>query len=202
MIVCYECLQRIEKLNTIDLEKIFIQKFGSDSFINKAFSYFHFKDESIIQTLIHELKYQNKRSIGIFLGEIIASSIKDDADFTSADALIPVPLHKIRFRERGYNQSELIAKGISKVIGIKVINDLLMRNRNTQTQTKLNFEERRENVKDAFYVSKKYKDFIPGKNFIIVDDVITTGSTINECGKALIQSGASKVFAISVAVAG
>jgi len=200
--VCFDCLHKIERASAIDLEKIFAEKFENGGFINKAFSCFHFKDESIIQTLIHDLKYRNKRSIGFLLGEITGNSIKNDLDFTTADALIPVPLHKIRLRERGYNQSELIAKGISKVTGVKVISDLLVRGRNTQTQTKLNFAERRENVKDAFYVRGKYKNFVFGKTFIIVDDVITTGSTINECGKTLIQSGASKVLAVSVAVAG
>ncbi|CUT01010.1 comF family protein [Candidatus Chrysopegis kryptomonas] len=202
MIICFDCLQKIEKVESIDIEKSFKVKFGENGFVKKAFSCFHFKDEGIIQTLIHELKYQNKRSIGILLGEIVGNSIKDDEDFLRADALIPVPLHKIRLRERGYNQSELIAEGISKVIGVKVNNHILFRSRNTQTQTKLNFEERKENVKDAFFVREKDKKFVQGRKFIIVDDVITTGSTVNECAKALIQSGASEVLALSVAIAG
>lgn len=176
-------------------------KFGDSKYISKAFSYFHFKEESIIQVLIHELKYQNKKSIGVFLGELVGKHIKNDPDFILADALVPVPLHKIRLRERGYNQSEMISKGISRITGIKVIGDLLIRVRNTETQTKLNFEQRIENVKEAFKLREKYKDFVVGKRFIIVDDVITTGSTINECAKTLIDSGASKVLVLSVAVA-
>ncbi len=201
-IICSDCLGKIERVEAIDMRKSFESKFGADGFISKAFSCFYFKDEGIIQTLIHELKYQNKRSIGILLGEIVGNSIKNDDDFLSADALIPVPLHKIRLRERGYNQSELIAKGISKVIGVKVIDNILLRIRNTQTQTKLNFEERKENVKDAFSVRERDKKFVQGRKFIIVDDVITTGSTVNECAKALIRSGASRVLALSVAIAG
>ncbi len=201
MIICADCFQKIERANPIDLERGFSTKFGNPNFINKAFSCFHFKEESIIQILIHELKYQNKRSIGVFLGEITGQLIKNDPDFSTADVLVPVPLHKIRLRERGYNQSELIAKGVSNVTGIKVIGDLLVRARNTETQTKLNFEERKENVKDAFFVNRKYKNFVVDKKVIIVDDVITTGSTINECAKALAQAGVSKVFALSVAIA-
>lgn len=201
MIICTDCFQKIERTNPIDLERSFSAKFGNTSFISKAFSVFHFKEESIIQTLIHELKYQNKRSIGIFLGEVVGQLIKNDSDFSTADVLVPVPLHKIRLRERGYNQSELIAKGVSNATGIKVIGDLLIRTRNTETQTKLNFEERKENVKDAFFVNRKYKNFVIDKKVIVVDDVITTGSTINECAKALAMAGASEVLALSVAIA-
>ncbi len=201
MIICANCFQKIERTDPIDLERSFSAKFENASFINKAFSGFHFKEESIIQTLIHELKYQNKRSIGVFLGEVIGQLIKNDSDFLTADVLVPVPLHKIRLRERGYNQSELIAKGVSNATGIKVVGNLLVRARNTETQTKLDFEKRKENVKDAFFVSGKYKNFVIGKKVIIVDDVITTGSTINECAKALAMAGASKVFALSIAIA-
>ncbi|MCX7761723.1 MAG: ComF family protein [Candidatus Kryptonium sp.] len=181
--------------------QIFASRFESYGYISKAFACFHFKEESAIQILIHELKYQNKSSIGLLLGEIVGNAIKDDPNFSTADALVPVPLHKIRLRERGYNQSELISKGISKVIKVNVEKDLLIRARNTETQTKLNLDQRKENVKDAFVVNDKHKNFVNGKKFVIVDDVITTGATINECAKALVSSGASKVFAVSVAVA-
>lgn len=202
MIICKDCFWKIDRTNPIDLERIFTARFGNQNFfISKAFSGFYFKEESIIQTLIHELKYQNKRSLGIFLGEVIGHLIKDALDFSTADILAPVPLHKIRLRERGYNQSQLIAKGVGRVIEIKVIEDLLVRARNTETQTKLNFEERKENVKDAFFVNGKYKNLVLGKRIIIVDDVITTGSTVNECAKALVQAGASEVLALSVAIA-
>ncbi len=200
-IICLDCLHKIEKVEPIDMKQSFELKFGNHGYITKAFSCFHFKEEGIVQMLIHELKYQNKRTIGILLGEIVGNAIKHDVDFTTADALLPVPLHKIRLRERGYNQSELIAKGISKITGIKVINDMLIRKKNTQTQTKLNFEQRLENVKDAFVLNEKYKNFVVGKRFAIVDDVITTGSTLNECAKELVRSGASQVLALSVAVA-
>ncbi|CUS96850.1 ComF family protein [Candidatus Kryptobacter tengchongensis] len=201
MIICSECIHKIERVEPVDIERTFTTKFRSDGYISKAFACFYFKDESIIQTLIHELKYQNKPSIGILLGEIVGNSVKNDPDFISSDALIPVPLHKIRLRERGYNQSELISKGINRVTGINLINDLLIRVRNTQTQTKLNLEQRKENVKDAFKVKDKYKNFVPWRKFIVVDDVITTGSTVNQCAKALVDAGASRVLALSIAIA-
>ncbi|MEN3037748.1 MAG: ComF family protein [Candidatus Kryptonium sp.] len=200
-IICRDCLNKIEMVKPFDMMRIFASRFEDYGYISKAFACFHFKEESAIQILIHELKYQNKSSIGLLLGEIVGNAIKDDPDFSTADALVPVPLHKIRLRERGYNQSELISKGISKVIKINVQNDLLIRVRNTETQTKLNLDQRKENVKDAFVVNDKHKNFVNGRKFIIVDDVITTGATINECAKALISSGASGVFAVSVAVA-
>ncbi|MFN7088483.1 MAG: hypothetical protein ACK4NX_01500 [Candidatus Paceibacteria bacterium] len=182
------------------MKQSFDLKFGNHGYITKAFSCFHFKEEGVVQMLIHELKYQNKKTIGILLGEIVGNAIKHDIDFTSTDALLPVPLHKIRLRERGYNQSELIAKGISKVTGVKVINDMLIRKRNTQTQTKLNFEQRLENVKDAFVLNEKYKNFVVGKRFAIVDDVITTGGTKIEALAKLSAAAKVNISGLVVAV--
>jgi ComF family protein len=113
--------------------------------------------------------------------------------------IIPVPLHTLRRAERGYNQSYYIAKGLKSVLKIEILENLLKRRRFTDSQTHLSITERSENVKDAFVLKKNKK--ISGKNILLLDDVITTGATISECGKLLISGGAVKVFAVSVALA-
>jgi competence protein ComFC len=115
------------------------------------------------------------------------------------DYLIPVPLHPLKKAERGYNQSFYISNGISRQTGIPVKNNLLKRVRYTDSQTTMTFLERKENVGGAFSVLKRNN--IAGKNFLLVDDVITTGATTNECAKALLEKSCSKVYAVSVAIA-
>ena len=115
------------------------------------------------------------------------------------DIIIPVPLHHLKKAERGYNQSEFIVKGLSDKLNIPYSTKALKRVRYTETQTAFNLGEREKNISNAFKVRNKKK--ILGKNILVVDDVITTGSTIKECGKALLESGAKSVYACSIAIA-
>ena len=115
--------------------------------------------------------------------------------FSDIDLIVPVPLHHLKKAERGYNQSYYIARGISKSTNIKIEENILKRIRFTQSQTKMNLEERRLNIENAFKVRKILR------NILIVDDVITTGATVNECGKVLKKAGANEVYAASVAIA-
>jgi ComF family protein len=112
------------------------------------------------------------------------------------DVIVPVPLHKIRLDERGYNQSELLARELSYRLNI-FMSKALRRVRNTTTQTALHKEERIENVKGAFKVT--YKDTIVGKNVLLVDDVLTTGATLDECAKVLKENGAKDVYVATIA---
>ena len=115
------------------------------------------------------------------------------------DCVIPVPLNKRKERERGYNQSDFVAKGISSIINVPVFSDVVRRVKYTVTQTHLNAQERKKNIAEAFAVTQSEK--IKNKNILIVDDIITTGSTIQETAKVLMDSGATKVIAGSVGLA-
>ena len=120
-----------------------------------------------------------------------------DVDFTDYSLIIPVPLHIKRLRERGFNQSLLLAHAIERKRQIPLNFSLLKRHKFTLTQTGLNKIERKKNIKGAFEVSDKKK--IAGKNIILIDDVYTTGATINECAKTLIKAGAQKVTVLTLA---
>ena len=169
--------------------------------VEDLFSCYLFESEGNLQKAIHLLKYGGMTSIGVHLGRDIGSTIARMPELLDADYIIPVPLHKRKRRERGYNQSEFICKGINGIVEVPVMPSLLSRVRYTQTQTHLNMEERIRNVNEAFIVPEKYIPIVKGKTIIIVDDVITTGSTIDSCAGQLILSGARKVFALSAALA-
>lgn len=179
----------------------FLAKLTGDGLISRLFSPFYFEKEGKLQSIIHGLKYQGYTSLGVKAGRKIGEVIEAADDLPKADVLLPVPLHPLKKRERGYNQSELISQGIEEVTGIPVRTDLLRRRKYTVSQTQLSLEERKENVGDAFEINEKRRDEVTGKSFILVDDVITTGSTINACAKALHDAGANRVHAAAIALA-
>lgn len=144
---------------------------------------FFFSKDGKVQSLIHELKYRGNTEAGVFLGQELGKAIKDAPLFQGIDVLIPVPLHPKRERERGYNQSKMIAEGISEVTGIPLGDDFLTRSVNTATQTHKSKEERWRNVKDIFEL--RHADRLTGKSVLLVDDVLTTGATLESCALTL-----------------
>lgn len=150
--------------------------------------------------IIHAVKYRGFSKAGSFLGKLIGAEImKQRIDLP--DLLIPVPLHLRRLRERGYNQSMQICKGISEVTGVRIDGKLVVRRRYTQTQTKLGREERAENVMNAFCIQPGRDKEISGRTIMIADDVITTGATINEIAKLLREKDCARIVAVSAAMA-
>jgi ComF family protein len=201
-LVCEGCWQSVESVHPEDdLYQQFLTKLTSEGLISGLFSPFYFEKEGKLQSIIHGLKYQGYTSLGVKAGRKIGELIEATHVLPKADVLLPVPLHPLKKRERGYNQSELICQGIEEVTGISVRTDLLRRRKYTVSQTQLSLEERKENVGDAFEINEKRRDEIAGKSFIVVDDVITTGSTINACAEALCDAGAERVHAAAIALA-
>lgn len=177
------------------------EKFDAQGTIDDLLSCFLFEKEGALQDILHMLKYRGMKSFGIRLGREIGYRMIEHPEYARAEALLPVPLHRRKERERGYNQAEVICRGIQEVTGIPIDTSLLVRNKYTLSQTKLTLEERRQNVGDAFGVARDHRSIISGKCYILVDDVITTGSTINACAEALRANGAEKIFAASAALA-
>ena len=150
------------------------------------------------QKLVHRLKYDKKVHLGRRLAQRLGENVLEDECFSGCDKVIPVPLHRARERERGFNQSEVLAEGISRAMGISLAKDILKRKKNTKDQTYLNAQQRTENVKGAFVVSQPEKVY--GKSIILVDDVMTTGATLKECARILQEAGATQIFAATLAV--
>ncbi len=148
-----------------------------------------------IQKLLHQLKYQDMPFIGEFLGRCLGEHYQS-TQFAESEVLIPVPLYHVRHRERTYNQSFHIARGLASVWGIPVMKRALKRCRNTQTQTQLNKTQRQENIHNAF--SLRNKTYIP-ERVCIIDDVFTTGATTMEAARILKRAGAKTVNILVVA---
>jgi ComF family protein len=143
---------------------------------------------------IHRLKYSNSQSLAAPLGEMLVSYWQDV--HLPADVIIPVPLHTRRLRERGYNQAALLARELGKGVGLPVLENALVRVRETSPQVDLNAEERKENVQGAFHCPD---DQLAGKSVLLVDDVYTTGATLEACSLALKQRGVCTVWSLTLA---
>ena len=161
---------------------------------------FFFAKSGKVQHLIHELKYKNNPEAGIFLGQELGKTIKDAPLFQGIDYLIPVPLHPRREKQRGYNQSLLIAQGINEVTGIPIGDKYLIRAICTTTQTKKSAEERHKNVKDIFEV--RFPEELEGKHVLLIDDVLTTGATLESCAHQLENIPGITISAATAACAG
>jgi len=187
-VVCTRCWARVERWDgevTLEACKRVSPIYAAGLF--KAPGPGKDDDPDPMRGIIRNLKYRNKRSLARRLGEWMAGSLPGGEGF---DAVIPVPLHSARKRERGYNQSELLAREVAARLGIPVLTRALKRVRNTRSQTGLKREERLLNVQGAFRV--KDKPAVSGKAVLLVDDVTTTGATLEACGEALILAGAGK----------
>ncbi|MCL2383885.1 MAG: ComF family protein [Oscillospiraceae bacterium] len=156
-----------------------------------------FKYEDIIRKKIIEYKFGGKSYLYKTFAKSILNNKKIYSIFEKYDIIIPVPVHKKRRAGRGYDQSELVAKEIAKVISITLESNVLIKAKNTDVQSLLTRKQRKENIKDAFEV--RYKERIQGKKIVLLDDVYTTGATINECKKILKESGAIQVLVITIA---
>jgi len=200
--VCRTCWQSIERIHPNDhTMQVMRARFLEDASIDEFYSYYYFQEGGVFQKLVHSLKYDATTKLGIELGRNIGNVMKDETDTSAVDALVPVPLHKLKQRERGYNQSDSLCDGIAEAIHRPVALSLVKRLKNTVSQTHLSAEERNRNVGDAFEVSAIDRHLVNGKTLMIVDDVITTGSTIQSVARILKRAGAAKVIAASAAIA-
>lgn len=198
-LICKDCRITFVHTDKQLLKFEYERKFSGSNIISDFYPLLIFVKDSPLQHVIHQIKYERKFLLAIELGEMLGHSLSKNKSEWDIDIILPVPLHSLKKAERGFNQSFYIAKGIRKVTNIPVSQSILKRKRYTESQTQKNLIERAENMSDAFRVKHPHK--IIGKNVLIVDDVITTGATIRECGKILKEYGAASVYAASVALA-
>lgn len=197
-IICHACWERLKhQCLPFNLSPADYQSFSRRLFFDKAIACWDFNPE--LQQIIHSFKYQGMRSLSEYLGSVMAQAVVQDEQYRIADLIIPVPLYSARKRERGYNQSFLLGKKVSELTGIRLEPKLLRRVKDTKTQTKLNIHQRTVNVSQAFRV--KNPEIISGKSIILIDDVITTGATLNACAQELKAEGAKKVLVLAIAKA-
>lgn len=150
-----------------------------------ATAQYFFTRESLVQQLIHQFKYNANRELGLQLGQIMGISLNQSGRF-AADVMIPLPLFPGRERKRGFNQSELLCQGISQQLNIPVLKNIITRPEHTETQTHKGRIERWKNIEGKFILTDP--ESITGKHILLVDDVITTGATLESCGSELLKA--------------
>jgi ComF family protein len=166
---------------------------------DRAFSFLYFNQFGLTQKLLHELKYKGNQELAYYLGEIYASKIKQTVQNHGIDSVIAIPLHKNKLQKRGYNQSLAFAKGLGETLGLEDLSSNIIRNKETDTQTKKSREERWENVESIFSV--KNPELLKNKHILVVDDVITTGATIESCTREIVKCGNCTISVASIAFA-
>lgn len=165
----------------------------------QAASYMEYNKEGMGQKIVHAIKYKGDVWLGYYIGTRMAKDISISGFFEDIDYLVPIPLHPLKLKERGFNQSEIIAKGISAVTQIPVETKTLRRLKNNSSQTKKSISERWSNTTDLF--SLKNKHFFEGKHVLIIDDVFTSGATLFACAKCFFDIPNVKISILTLAIA-
>jgi ComF family protein len=197
-LICTECFVLIPRTNYhLNPDNPVSQLFWGRCLIIKAAAFSYYTRDSRIRKLIHQLKYKGIKEIGSELGRIYAGTLKSSGFLEDIDLIIPVPLHPSKKRQRGFNQSDIISQGISEVSGIPVDTRMLVRRTVSKTQTRKSRYDRWTNVHDIFRVMDENR--LKGLHILLVDDVITTGSTIEACASELLKAENTKVSVAALA---
>ncbi|OFX43176.1 MAG: hypothetical protein A2W97_08165 [Bacteroidetes bacterium GWE2_40_63] len=199
-VICTRCLYELPRTNYQKtpgnpVEQIFWGRVP----IERVAAFFFFQKGSKYQKLIHSLKYHGREDIGIEMGQLFGSELAQEPDFLKPDFIIPVPLHPKKQKKRGYNQSQLIAQGLADKLPGTLETEVLKRKVFTQTQTKKGRYERWENVEEVFEVINP--EAIEGKHVLLVDDILTTGATIEGCAQVLHQAANVKISVVTLGYA-
>ena len=195
--ICLTCLYSLPRLAKQDYtDNRIMDLFLGRVKLEKAFSWCMFEKQTSVQNILHHIKYKDKDYLARQMGEIMAREMPDF--FADIDAIVPVPLHTKKQKIRGYNQSEAIACGVQKVVGLPIFSKLLTRTRFSETQTHKNKEERWKNTQGLF--SLEPNEGFEGKHLLLIDDVLTTGSTAIACLEELQKIPNVKLSFLSLAV--
>ncbi len=199
-LICLDCLYKLPRTNFHRLEcNLVEQTFWGRIPIQKATSFLYFNKKGRVRQLMHAFKYKSKQEIGFYLGNLFAREILSSKWFKSIDIIVPVPLHPDKLKVRGYNQSEIFAQGIAEVLNIPVKKNILERIKASETQTNKNRLERWDNVDSIFGISENEK--IEDKHILLIDDVITTGATIEACAFEILKVKGTSLSVASLAYA-
>jgi len=198
---CFSCKQQLPYTNYHQLnENGFTDRFWGRVTLETGAALFFFREGSKVQELIYHLKYYDRPNIGIQLGRLYGQQLLQQSSYSQVDWIVPVPLHAVRLRKRGYNQSTEFAIGLSESMDIPYNDSALRRIKATTTQTYKDRLERTENMLFAFQLKSghPFKD----KHILLVDDVLTTGATLEACATQLLEVEGIKISMVTIAMAG
>lgn len=198
--ICTLCRHKIAITNHhLNPENEAFKKFYGKIPVEYVSAQFYFQKKGIVQEIIHKLKYKGQEEIGTVLGNWYADDLKEVTILKTADFIIPVPLHKKKFRERGYNQVTTFGRALSKEMNIKYADSILVRKVYSTTQSKKNLLGRSEGIETIFDICSTEKEH--NKHFLLIDDVITTGATLEACSRALLKIPGAKISIVCIAMA-
>lgn len=198
--ICLNCVHHIPRTNFhLDRDNPVARLFYGRANIENATSFFYFSKGSNYQTLLHDMKYKGMKELGKEIGKHFAIDLQQSPEFRSVDIICPVPLHPSKEEKRGYNQSWWIASGIAQQMTKELSSDNLLRTTATETQTRKSRFARWQNVEGIFEVSNP--EAFLGKHILLVDDVVTTGATLEACAAAILSATNAKVSIATLATA-
>lgn len=199
-LICTRCMFQMPQTNYhLDEDNPLKNRLRGRIPVRYAMAMFKFSKSGRVQSILHALKYRNEPKLGVMLGNVYGDRMLTAGLRNAFDLIIPVPLHVSRKRKRGYNQSAMFAEGLSQKLSIPCDDNLVERKVRTATQTRKTKLNRWQNVADVFNV--RDRDAIQNKNILLVDDVITTGATIEACGNDLIEAGCASMSIACIAEA-
>lgn len=199
-LLCTDCRFNLPFTNFhLHPDNIVARQFWGKIPIDAAYALLYFTKGGNVQNMMHRFKYKGEKQIGNLLGNIAAEQLAKNEIFKNTDVIIPVPLHKKRMRERGYNQSDCFADGLTWKLNATVETGNLVRTKATNTQTHRSRFARFENMQDVFVV--KYPERLINKHVLLVDDIVTTGSTLEACGNELLKIDGLKLSIATIAYA-
>lgn len=200
-LLCLRCLHQLPHTGFAPYAGNPIEKyFWGRIPLEAAHSEFYFAKAALIQELVHQLKYKGNTAIGKYLGELTGISLLHSGRFQKIDGLVPLPLYPDREYKRGYNQAAIICEGMSAIMNVPVLYNEVIRQRPTQTQTRKHRAERWDNVDGSFKVTSPQA--LLHKHVLLVDDVVTTGATLEACGRTILQAGDTRLSIATLALAG
>ena len=200
-VLCVRCQSDLPRVRTVSFEENDIARiFWGLVPIEKGISFFHYTPHSPYSRILFELKYHNHPEVGKTMGRIMAEELKATSFFDGIDLIVPIPLSRKKERQRGYNQSDWIAWGISEATGIPTDTTSVVRTKSNPSQTTLDHRQRRENVRDIFAV--RHPESLEGRHILLVDDVITTGATMLSCAETIARACRVRFSVLSLAWAG
>lgn len=199
--ICLSCLYLLPYTHFhLDTDNAMVQSFWGRVPVEGAAAFLYFHKGGKVQHMIHRFKYKKRHQIGTFLGRIYGYQLLKQTPYNTVDMIIPVPLFKKKQRKRGYNQSEIFAKGLSMALGVPVETNILFRTKESESQTRKTQSQRWENVKEIFSVI--HAEQLEGKHILLVDDVMTTGATIEACATTLLKDNNVRISVVTIAYAG